>query len=199
MTKFLLAVRKAYDTKRIAFIIAFCAVAVFLYFAPFSTRLSSLFSKVLYASSTIDLCKTTMENGFLAESDFVATCIDIAVSLPLFVLAIGGIISAIKARWSVALACPVAIYAMHTACAYVVVMGRMGMFNAADKVYSAFYIIVALLVICFVALILLALYLPLKEPAPAEPKPERKRKPSKAQRIAQLEARVQELEKESRD
>ena len=196
MTKFLLAVRKAYDTKRIAFIIAFCAVAVFLYFAPFSTRLSSLFSKVLYASSTIDLCKTTMENGFLAESDFVATCIDIAVSLPLFVLAIGGIISAIKARWSVALACPVAIYAMHTACAYVVVMGRMGMFNAADKVYSASYIIVALLVILAVALILLALYLPLKEPRPREP---RKRKPSKAERIAQLEARVQELEKESRD
>ena len=196
MTKFLLAVRKAYDTKRIAFIIAFCAVAVFLYFAPFSTRLSSLFSKVLYASSTIDLCKTTMENGFLAESDFVATCIDIAVSLPLFVLAIGGIISAIKARCSVALACPVAIYAMHTACAYVVVMGRMGMFNAADKVYSASYIIVALLVILAVALILLALYLPLKEPRPREP---RKRKPSKAERIAQLEARVQELEKESRD
>ena len=56
-----------------------------------------------------------------------------------------------------------------------------------------------MLVILAVVLILLAEYLPLKEPAPTELKPELKRKPSKVERIAKLEARVRELEERKDD
>ena len=198
MTKFLLAVRKAYDTKRIAFVIAFCAVAVFLYFAPYivGASVGSQYISLFQAWFTIDSMQVLIAEGLITQFEVYFYRI---LALVFFVLSIAGAVSIIKAKWCVAFSLPLAIFALYSVCGATATRNRMGLLAPAEVVHSAFYIIVCLLVILAVVLILLATYLPLKEPAPAEPKPERKRKPSKDERIAELEARVRELEEKTSD
>ena len=193
MTKFLLAVRKAYDTKRIAFVIAFCAVAVFLYFAPYavfpqgiSPRQYSFFGHLLDFKETLEL--TRLHNLPIFDVVFIRV-----LSIVLFLTALIGCAFISKSKLAI-LSAPL----LPALGIYVAVSGHI-VDTYAIAGYKAFYIIVCLLVILAVVLILLAAYLPLKEPAPAEPKPERKRKPSKAERIAELEARVRELEEHKKD
>lgn len=196
MTKFLLAVRKAYDTKRIAFVIAFCAVAVFLYFAPFYLDGLSHFTRLLYIRQSANWWEQLRNNGEITNGSVAYLYFIFIVPVPFLLLSLCGNIGAIKMKWCVVFSLPLAIFSVYAAGSYVASRARMFLLTSDETVYSAFYIIICLLVILAVALILLALCLPLKEPKPREP---RKRKPSKAERIAELEARVQELEKESRD
>lgn len=192
MTKFLLAVRKAYDTKRIAFVIAFCAVAVFLYFAP-----NCLCTTV---AGYLGLFGNWLIFASLGYIDFPSISQDACIALScigiiFFIAAITGVVLSTKYKPLISLVLPLSALALALAIQFTP-YAELG--YDSWLVYSAFYIIVCLLVILAVVLILLATYLPLKEPAPAEPKPERKRKPSKAERIAELEARVRELEDKER-
>lgn len=184
MTKFLLAVRKAYDTKRIAFVIAFCAVFIFLYFAPNclcpnGVGYLGLFGDWLWVRAA------------LSASSAAAAMASRIIGTILFAVAIVCTIVSLKRTFFLSGVLPFCICAIAMSIVYMPYC-----WLTEWKVYSAFYIIVCLLVILAVVLILLATYLPLKEPAPAEPKPERKRKPSKAERIAELERQVAELTKE---
>ena len=198
MTKFLLAVRKAYDTKRIAFVIAFCAVAVFLYFAPFCLDGLSHFTRLLYIRQSANWWEQLRNNGEITNGRVAYLYFIFIVPAPFLLLSLCGNIGTIKMKWCAVFSLPLAIFSVYAAGSYVASRARMFLLTSDETVYSAFYIIVCLLVILAVVLILLAAYLPLKEPAPAEPKPERKRKPSKAERIAELEARVRELEDKER-
>lgn len=193
MTKFLLAVRKAYDTKRIAFVIAFCAVAVFLYFAPYivGASVGSQYISLFQAWFTIDSMQVLIAEGLITQFEVYFYRI---LALVFFIASVAGAVSIIKAKWCAAFSLPLAFFALYFVCETTATRNRMGVLMPSESAHSAFYIIICLLVILAVVLILLATYLPLKEPAPAEPKPERKRKPSKAERIAELEARVRELE-----
>ena len=53
--------------------------------------------------------------------------------------------------------------------------------------------------ILFVVFLLLSLYLPLKEPAPRPERPKRERKPTKDERIAELERQVAALRGKEKD
>lgn len=199
MTKFLLAVRKAYDTKRIAFVIAFCAVAVFLYFAPFCLDGLSHFVRLLYIRQSSILWGQLQSSGDITNAEVAYSYFLFITPLPLFLLSVCGTIVSKKTNWCIALSLPLAVFSVYAASSTISTSNRMFILTPAEAAYSAFYIIIALLVILVVTIILVAAYMPLKEPAPAEPKPERKRKPSKAERIAELEARVHELEKKTSD
>lgn len=198
MSRFLWAIRNTYNTKRLVFVLAFCAVAVFLYFAPYivGASVGSQYISLFQAWFTIDSMQVLIAEGLITQLEVYFYRI---LALVFFIASVAGAVSIIKAKWCAAFSLPLAFFALYSVCATTATRNHMGVLMPSESAHSAFYIIVALLVILAVVLILLALYLPLKESAPAEPKPERKRKPSKAQRIAQLEARVQELEKESRD
>ena len=195
MTKFLLAVRKAYDTKRIAFVIAFCAVAVFLYFAPYivGASVGSQYISLFQAWFTIDSMQVLIAEGLITQFEVYFYRI---LALVFFIASVAGAVSIIKSKWCAAFSLPLAFFALYFVCETTATRNRMGVLMPSESAHSAFYIIICLLVILAVVLILLATYLPLKEPAPAEPKPERKRKPSKAERIAELERQVAELTKE---
>ena len=197
MTKFLLAVRNAYNTKRIAFVIAFCVVAVFLYFAPYvvGASIGFQYTSLFQAWFTIDSMQVLIAEGLITQFGVYFYRI---LALVFFIASVAGAVSIIKAKWCAAFSLPLALFALYFVCETTATRNHMGVLMPSESAHSAFYIIVCLLVILAVVLILLAEYLPLKEPAPAEPKPKRNRKPSKAERIAELEARVRELEDKER-
>lgn len=195
MSRFLWAIRNTYNTKRIVFVLAFCAVAIFLYFAPYivGASVGSQYISLFQAWFTIDSMQVLIAEGLITQFEVYFYRI---LALVFFIASVAGAVSIIKAKWCAAFSLPLAVFALYSVCATTATRNHMGVLMPSESAHSAFYIIICLLVILAVVLILLALYLPLKEPKPREP---RKRNPSKAQRIAELEARVQELEKESRD
>ena len=193
MVRFLWAVRKAYNTKRIAFVIAFGAVAVFLYFAPYavfpqgiSPLKYSLFGHLLDFKETLEL--TRLHNLPIFDVVFIRV-----LSIVLFLTAVTGCAIISESKLAILSALPLPALGI-----YVAVSGHI-VDTYAIAGYKAFYIIVCLLVILAVALILLAVYLPLKEPAPRPEHPKRERKPTKDERIAELERQVAVLrEKDER-
>lgn len=212
MTKFLLAVRKAYDTKRIAFVIAFCAVAVFLYFAPMSlayidTGYLSLFGEWFTINkygldnyATDFALNLTWSHSWLSPAAAPNFSSESVLFLQIFstitfVIALVCCFISLKFRPSVM---GVLLFGSTAFCKAAVWL-PLSFSSYGLLIYAILYMLLCLVSVLAVVLILLATYLPLKEPAPAEPKPERKRKPSKAERIAELEARVRELEEHKKD
>ena len=197
MVRFMWAVRRAYNTKRIAFVIAFFAVAVFLYFAPYhlfsAVRPESMFGEMRlwveinagYAAGYID--GSTLNAIKLSMLPFAVS------SLVLFVITLALVFFNLKRKPCIAASAVFSAYAIARASIFITIPAH------AELAYSAFYIIVCLLVILAVALILLAAYLPLKEPAPRPERPKRERKPSKAERIAELERQVAALRGKEKD
>lgn len=213
MTKFLLAVRKAYDSKRIAFVIAFCAIAVFLYFAPMSlayidTGYLSLFGEWFTINkygldnyATDFALNLTWSHSWLSPAAAAPNFSSESVlflqifSTITFVIALVCCFISLKFRPSVM---GVLLFGSTAFCKAAVWL-PLSFSSYGLLIYAILYMLLCLVSVLAVVLILLATYLPLKEPAPAEPKPERKRKPSKAERIAELEARVRELEEHKKD
>ena len=209
MIRFMWAVRRAYNTKRIAFVIAFFAVAVFLYFAPYhlfsAVRPESMFGEMRlwvemnagYAAGYIDA--STLNAIKLSMLPFAVS------SLVLFVITAALVFFDLKWKPCIAASAVFSAYAIARAStvfsAYAIARTSVDITIPAhaELAYFAFYIIVCLLVIVAVALILLAAYLPLKEPAPRPERPKRERKPTKAERIAELERQVAALRGKEKD
>lgn len=189
MSRFLWAIRNTYNTKRLVFVLALFASIIFLLFAPFHLVGADNFYTMFEGWLSFNEIKADVESGSISE---IQGYLGFGLSLSFLLFALVGILISIKIKPFCATIIPFCVYALFNAIVYAMV----GPHTPPTSLYSAFYAIICLLVILAVALILLALYLPLKEPKPREP---RKRNPSKAQRIAELEARVHELEKESRD
>lgn len=187
MSRLLWAIRNTYNTKRVWYVVAFCAIVVTLYCMPYSLFRMEYNSNPAGRSLFYDFAFLDYSQPLPRE--FV---LHNALAFCLLIVAIASSISSIKVKPLFVLSLPFVCYCIYAQKRHDSIYGDF----LTIPEYSAFYIFLCSIVICFVALILLALYLPLKEPKPREP---RKRKPSKAQRIAELEARVQELEKESRD
>lgn len=196
MVRFMWAVRNAYNTKRIAFVIAFCAAAVFLYFAPYhlsAVKPGSMFGEMRlwveinagYAAGYID--GSTLNAIKLSMLPFAVS------SLTLFVITVA--LSFFGLKWTpcIAASAVFSAYAIARASIAITILAHSA------PAYSAFYIIVCLLVILFVVFLLLALYLPLKEPAPRPERPKRERKPTKDERIAELERQVAALRGKEKD
>lgn len=109
--------------------------------------------------------------------------------LAFFLIALVGVGLSCKFKAAVVCAIPLSVCAIVYAAIYM----ELSVQWRPWLVYAAFYIIFALLVVLFVVFLLLALYLPLKEPAPRPERPKRERKPTKDERIAELERQVAAL------
>ena len=196
MVRFMWAVRNAYNTKRIAFVIAFCAAAVFLYFAPYhlsAVKPGSMFGEMRlwveinagYAAGYIN--GSTLNAIKLSMLPFAVS------SLTLFVITVAISFCGLKWKPCIAASAVFSAYAIARASIATTIPAHSA------PAYSAFYIIVCLLVILFVVFLLLSLYLPLKEPAPRPERPKRERKPTKDERIAELERQVAALRGKEKD
>ena len=189
MSKFLSAIRNTYNKKRIAFTLALFAGMIFLFFAPYYLADVENYFTMFRGWLSFNEVKADVDNGSISA---LQGYLGFGLSLSFLLFALAGVILSIKIKPFCVATIPFCGYALWSA----IISATVGTHTPTANLYTAFYAIICLLIVCFVVLVLLAFYLPLKEPKPREP---RKRKPSKAQRIAQLEARIEELEKISRD
>lgn len=192
MVRFMWAVRTACNDrkKRWIFVGVLAASIIFIYFAPFSIANEEwgFFLLLIRLSEDIELGASF---GY-AALDIICSR---AIPLALFVVALGGVFLSHKIKPLFACAVPLGIYAAVTA----IENFHFNDETPACLAYATLYIIFALLVILFVVFLLLSLYLPLKEPAPRPERPKRERKPTKDERIAELERQVAALRGKEKD
>ncbi len=194
MVRFMWAIRNAFNDKkkRWIFVGVLVALSLALFFLPFlwsPGKSRSLFSFVFYfdLKEWADFQAATPTE---ANLNFLIT----AFVLPLgfVIIASAGDLIAAKIKPFMVCNFPLCAYALYYC---IVDKQRLVPSPFEDNGYAEFFIFFALLVILFVVFLLLALYLPLKEPAPRTERPRRERKPTKDERIAELERQVAALRK----
>lgn len=197
MVRFMWAVRAAFNDKKKRWI--FVGVLAFssamMYFLPNALMPSAtsphaigLFNNLLSFSDMLQY----VDSGDISKSGLIFFNF---FPLALFVVALGGVFLSHKIKPLFACAAPLGIYAAATA----IENFHFNDETPACLAYATLYIIFALLVVLFVVFLLLSLYLPLKEPAPRPERPKRERKPTKDERIAELERQVAALRGKEKD
>ena len=197
MVRFMWAVRTAFNDKkkRWIFVGVLAFSSVMMYYLPNALIPSATSSPVIGFFGSLlsygDMLQY-VDSGDISKSSLIFFDF---FPLALFVVALGGVFFSHKIKPLFACAVPLGIYAAVTA---------IDNFHLNDETpaclaYATLYIIFALLVILFVVFLLLSLYLPLKEPAPRPERPKRERKPTKDERIAELERQVAALRGKEKD
>lgn len=198
MVRFMWAVRTAFNDKkkRWIFVGVLAALSLALFFLPFlwsPGKSRSLFSFVFY----FDLKGwSDFQAATPTEANLNSLITAFVLPLGFAIIAIAGDLIAAKIKPFIALNFPLCAYALYCC---IIDKERLVPFPFEDNGYAEFFIFFALLVILFVVFLLLALYLPLKEPAPRPERPKRERKPTKDERIAELERQVAALRGKERD
>lgn len=186
MVRFLMFIRNGFGKHKVAFLSVFIVLIASLYFAPyaiFDTGGNGVWGLFTNWLSFPDMLQY-VESGEVSMFDVVFYRI---FPLALFVIAIVGTCLAYKTNFLLACSLPFGIYAIVIPAQSL----RFSDYVPSWHAYAAIYILFATLLIAATITLLLALYLPLKA---HEPRPPREHKPTKAERIAELEARVRELE-----
>ena len=194
MVRFMWAIRNAFNDKkkRWIFVGVLVALSLALFFLPFlwsPGKSRSLFSFVFY----FDLKEwADFQAATPAEANLNFLIAAFVLPLGFVIIASAGDLIAAKIKPFMVCNFPLCAYALYYC---IVDKQRLVPSPFEDNGYAEFFIFFALLVILFVVFLLLALYLPLKEPAPRTERPRRERKPTKDERIAELERQVAALRK----
>lgn len=186
MVRFLMLIRNGFNKHKVAFLSAFVLLIALLYFAPsaiFDTGGNGVFGLFTSLLSFPDMLQY-VESGEVSMFDVAFYRF---FPLALFVIAVSGTCLAYKIKPFIMCSCPFGIYCIVAAAQNLHFSDYVPSWHA----YAAFYILFATLLVIATITSLLALCLPLK---PQKPRPPREHKPTKAERIAELEARVRELE-----
>ena len=182
MIRLLMFVRDGFNKRKLLILSVFIALFALLYFVPYAifdtggNGVFGFFTSMLSFSDMLQYVKS----GETSMFDVVFYRI---FPLALFIIAIVGTCLAYKTNFLLACSLPFSIYA-------IVIPAQNLRFSAyvpSWHAYAAIYILFATLLIAATITLLLALYLPLKA---HEPRPPRERKPTKAERIAELERQV---------
>ena len=191
MFRFLMFVRDCFNKRKLlilSFFITLFALLYFVSYAIFDTGGNGVFGFFTSMLSFSDMLQY-VKSGEASMFDVVFYRI---FPLALFIIAIVGTCLAYKTNFLLACSLPFSIYA-------IVIPAQNLRFSAyvpSWHAYAAIYILFATLLIAATITLLLALYLPLKA---HEPRPPRERKPTKAERIAELERQVAELKEKEKD
>lgn len=196
MVRFMWAVRTAFNDKkkRWIFVGVLAASMILLYFAPYCLFCLDA-NNFSFFSSLFDLSAEKLQEYEAFEIPMSSVFSSRLFPLAFFLIALVGV--GLSYRFKAAVVCSIPF----SVCAIVYAAMRMWLSVQWRPwlVYAVFYIIFAILVILFVVFLLLSLYLPLKEPAPRPERPKRERKPTKAERIAELERQVAALRGKEKD
>ena len=195
MVRFFWSVRSAFNKKRLAFLVTLATVVTVLYFIPNS--LAGITGNGLYITSVgyfgLFGSLLSFENlqQYISTGEISAFDLYFSNFFPLCLLGIAmiGIAASYKLPFLAAALIPYDIYAIYRATEVL----SFSSYTPSWHAYAAIYILLAVILLLAVVILLLALYLPLKEPAPRAPR-SREHKPTKSERIAELEARVRKLE-----
>lgn len=196
MVRFMWAVRTAFNDKkkRWIFVGVLAASMILLYFAPYCLFCLDA-NNTGFFISLFDLSAEKLQEYQAFEISMLSVFSSRLFPLAFFLIALVGAGLSCKFKAAVVCAIPLSVCAIVYAAIYM----ELSVQWRPWLVYAAFYIIFALLVILFVVFLLLSLYLPLKEPAPRPERPKRERKPTKSERIAELERQVAALRGKEKD
>lgn len=184
MNRFLYNLRKAYNEHSAIFISLILLLNIFFYLSPLEISDGHVNSGYIHSWRRLSfILEISAERGELPLTWFGYIFPLVLCALNIIILAL-----AYKHPKLIFASMPFFIYSLY------LISRPIKLLHSFVGGYSIFYLLLVILCLLFFILLALALFLPLKEPAPRTPRP---RKPTKSERIAELERQVEELKRDN--